>query len=252
LHSEKLLRAGLLSLLLATAIEAAAPADFQTRFAEAQAFQRADEDLKALSVLEGTLPPPPLRDPWKLTKAFSLFRLGRLKPAEKLFTELLNSPELRAPANFFVANCFFASGRYAESLPYYEAAVKAGHVPENRALNAYYYNQGLALYQVHRYREAGEAFQNSIDVYAQDPLPWLFLGRSQTELGNFPAAIEAYESSIRVRPDFRLAYFQLARLHAEHGDKSRAEELFRKVQELRQQELEEENLLAHRLKLSGR
>jgi tetratricopeptide (TPR) repeat protein len=252
LHSEKLLRAGLLLFLVAAAIEAAPPADFQTRFAEAQAFQRADEDLKALSVLEGVLPPPPLRDPWKLTKAFSLFRLGRLKPAEKLFAELLNSPELRAPANFFVANCIFAGGRYAESLPYYEAAVKAGRVPENRALNAYYYNQGLALYQLHRYRDAGEAFQNSIDAYAQDPLPWLFLGRSQTELGNFPAAIEAYESSIRVRPDFRLAYFQLARLHAEHGDKSRAEELFRKVQELRQVELEEENLLAHRLKLSGR
>ncbi|MEO8130424.1 MAG: tetratricopeptide repeat protein [Bryobacteraceae bacterium] len=250
--SELPLRAALFSLVIVTASQSAETGDFQSRFAEAQALQRADQDLKALAVLEGALPPPPLRDPWKLTKAFSLFRLGRLKPAEKLFSELLNSPDLRAPANFFMANCIFAGGRYAESLPYYAAAVKAGQVPGNRALNAYYYNQGLALYQLHRYQAAGEAFQNSIDTYAQDPLPWLFLGRSKTELGDFAAAIEAYESAIRIRPDFRLAYFQLARLHAEHGDKTRAEELFGKAKELRQQELEEEQLLSRRLKLSGR
>jgi len=121
-----------------------------------------------------------------------------------------------------------------------------------RALNAYYYNQGLAFYQLHRFGEAAEAFRNSIGLYAQDPLPWLFLGRSQTELGDFAAAMESYESAIRVRADFRLAYYQLARLYAEHGDKKRSEELFAKVAELRQQELDEEQQLARRLKLSGR
>jgi tetratricopeptide (TPR) repeat protein len=245
-------RAALLSFLLVTAIQAAPPVDFQTRFAQAQSYQRADNDLKALSVLEGPPPPPPLRDPWKLTQAFSLFRLGRLDRAEKVFRELLSNPELRAPASFFIANCIFARGRYADSLPYYEAALTAGHVPGNRALNAYYYNQGLAFFQLHRYREAAEAFRNSSDLYAQDPLPWLFLGRSQAELGDFAAAIEAYESAIRVRGDFRLAYYQLARLHAEHGDKTRSEELFEKVKALREQELDEEQLLARRLKLSGR
>ena len=252
MHSDKLLPAALLSVLCITAVRAAGPADFQTRFAEAQAYQRADQDLKALSVLEGSQPPPPLRDPWKMTQAFSLFRLGRLERAEKVFRELLRNPDLRAPANFFVANCIFARGHYVDSLPYYEAALKAGNVPGNRALNAYYYNQGLAYYQLHRFREAAGAFQNSIDLYAQDPLPWLFLGRSQTELGDYAAAIEAYESAIRMRTDFRLAYYQLARLHAEHGDKQRSEELFVKVNELRRQELDEEQLLARRLKLSGR
>lgn len=250
--SEKLLPAALLAVLCITAIRAAEPADFKTRFAQAQSYQKADEDLKALSVLEGTPPPPPLRDPWKLTQAFSLFRLGRLERAEKVFRELLSNPELRAPANFFVANCIFARGRYADSLPYYEAALAAGHVPGNRALNAYYYNQGLAFYQLRRFGEAAGAFRNSIDLYAQDPLPWLFLGRSQTELGDFAAAIEAYESAIRARADFRLAYYQLARLHAEHGDKKRSEELFAKVNELRKQELDEEQDLARRLKMGGR
>ncbi len=252
LRSDILLSVALLSFLSTAAIHAAEPADFKTRFAQAQSYQKADEDLKALRVLEGAPPPPPLRDPWKFTRAFSLFRLGRLDAAESLFRGLLNNPDLRAPANFFVANCLFARGQYANSLPYYQAALIAGHVPDNRALNAYYYNQGLAFYQLHRFSEAAEAFRNSIELYAQDPLPWLFLGRSQTELGDFAAAMESYESAIRVRADFRLAYYQLARLHAEHGDKKRSEELFAKVAELRQQELDEEQQLARRLKLSGR
>lgn len=247
-----LLSAAPLSLLCTAAILAAEPADFTTRFAQAQAYQKADDDQKALRVLEGPPPPPPLRDPWKFTRAFSLFRLGRLDSAEKVFRDLLSNPDLRAPANFFVANCMFARGRYADSLLYYEAAIAAGHSPDNRALNAYYYNQGLAFHQLHRLREAAEAFRNSIDLYAQDPLPWLFLGRSQTELGDFAAAIESYESAIRVSADFRLAYYQLARLHAEHGDKKRSEELFAKVAELRKRELDEEQQLARRLKLTGR
>ncbi len=252
MRSDILLSAALFSFLGTAEIRAAEPADFKTRFAQAQSYQKADEDLKALRVLEGSPPPPPLRDPWKFTRGFSLFRLGRLNAAERVFRELLGNPDLRAPANFFVANCIFARSLYADSLPYYEAALTAGRVPDNRALNAYYYNQGLAYYQLHRFREAAEAFRNSIDLYAQDPLPWLFLGRSQTEFGDFAAAMESYESAIRMRADFRLAYYQLARLHAEHGDKKRSEELFARVAELRKRELDEEQQLARRLKLSGR
>lgn len=250
MRSRLLLSAALLA-VSSIAADAAGPDDFQTRFAQAQAYQKADQDLQALGLLEGPPPPPPLRDPWKFTRAFSLFRLGRLDPAERTFRELLGSPNLRAPANFFVANCIFSRGQYANSLTYYAAAVAAGNVPGNRALNAYYYNQGLAFYQLRRFSEAAAAFRNSIGLYAQDPLPWLFLGRSQTELGDFAAAIEAYESAVRVRADFRLAYYQLARLQAEHGDPKRAEELFAKVAELRQQELGEEQQLSRRLKLSG-
>src|SRR5436309_13789679 len=125
-----LLSAAPLSLLCTAAILAAEPADFTTRFAQAQAYQKADDDQKALRVLEGPAPPPPLRDPWNFTRAFSLFRLGRLDAAEAVFRELLRDPDLGAPANFFVANCIFARGRYADSLPYYQAAVAAGQVPD--------------------------------------------------------------------------------------------------------------------------
>ena len=76
------LQAALFAFLCTAAICADEPADFKTRFAQAQSYQKADDDLKALRVLEGPAPPPPLRDPWNFTRAFSLFRLGRVDAAE--------------------------------------------------------------------------------------------------------------------------------------------------------------------------
>ncbi len=221
------------------------------RFTIAQTYQALDDDAKALAALTGPAPPPPLREAWEFTRGFSLFRLGRLDAAEAEFRRLLRSEVMRAPANFFVGNCLYARGRYAESLPFYEAAIAQGDRPDNKALNAYLYNRGLALYQLRRFEPAAEALRRSISRYSKDPLPWLFLGRCETELGQFPEAIEAFESAIRLQPDLRLAYYHLARLHAQHGDKVRAEQLFEKVAGIRQQEIEQEERTARRLKLSS-
>ena len=211
-----------------------------------------DEDTKALAALAGPAPPPPLREPWEFTRAFSLFRQGKIDAAETVFRALLGSELLRAPVNFFLGNCLYARGRYLEALPYYDAAIALGDRPDNKALNAYFYNQGLALFELGRFAPAAEALRRSIARYSKDPLPWLFLGRCEAELGRFPEAIEALESSIRIQPDLRLAYYQLARLHAEHGDKARAGELFQKVAGIRKQELDKEEQTARRLKLSGK
>jgi tetratricopeptide (TPR) repeat protein len=207
---------------------------------------------RALAALTGPAPPPPLREAWEFTRGFSLFRLGRIDAAEAGFRRLLKSELMQAPANFFVGNCLYARGRYAESLPYYEKAIAEGDRPDNKALNAYFYNRGLALYQLRLFEPAAESLRRSIGRYSQDPLPWLFLGRCETELGQFAGAIESFESAIRLQPDLRLAYYHLARLHAQHGDKVRAEQLFQKVAGIRQQELEQEEQTARRLKLSSK
>ena len=109
-------------------------------------------------------------------------------------------------------------------------------------------------YGVHPYftRRPANVVRAYIERYSRDPLPWLFLGRCETELKHFPEAIQAYEAAIENGPEFRLAYYQLARLHSEHGDPKRAEALFRKTAELRQQQLEKEEELARRLKLGSR
>ena len=220
------------------------------RFTLAQAYQAVDEDAKAVAALAGPVPAGALSGPWRFTRAFSLFRLGRYQDAEPVFRALLDSPPLEAPAHFFTANCLYARGQFEQALPFYEKAVAAGDRPDNKAFNAYLYNQGLALYQLNRFDAAAAAFRGSIERFSKDPLPWLFLGRCEAELGRHAEAIAALEESIRLQPGLRLAYYQLARLHSQHGDSKRADELFQKVTGLRQQELEREEQLARRLKVS--
>lgn len=224
--------------------------DFLRRFKLAQSYQAADQDTKALAALSGPPPKGDLAEAWKFTRAFSLFRLQRYVEAERTLRPLLRSTRLAAPAHFFVANCLYGRGRYEEALPFYEKAIAAGGDPENRAFNLYLYNQGLAYFQLRRFEEAAVAFQRSIDRYSKDPLPWLFLGRSHAELGQHHDAIRELEEAIRIQPDLRLAYYQLGRLHSQYGDRNRAEELFRKVEGLRKQELDREEEMARRLKLS--
>ena len=219
------------------------------RFTLAQAYQAVDDDTRALQVLMAEPPAGPLREPWLFSRGFSLFRLGRLDSAENTFRRLLKNPEMAAPAAFFLANCAYARGKYADSLPLYRQAIAAGDIPDNRAANAYHHNHGLALFQLRRFEEGAEAFQKSIERYPLDAMPFLFLGRCRAELGSTSLAIEALEKAIALEPSFRLAYYQLARLHTQSGDKQRAEELFQKVAALRDADLAKEEDIARRLKV---
>ena len=243
------------------------PGEFRIRYTLAQAYQNTDDDAKALEVLEGVQPPDSLRGPWTFTQGFSLFRLGRLEAAETKFQHLLRNDLMQGPANFFVANCHFARHQFAEALHYYDKAIALGNVPENRhyydkaialgnvpenrLLNVYWYNYGLAFYHLGRFRRCAGAFRESIQLHSHDPLPWLFLGRCEAESGNFKEAIAAFETLIKGDPDFSPAYFQLARLHVEYGDKQRAQELFQKVADLKKREVRQEQL-SYQLKLTNK
>src|SRR5262249_10480096 len=157
----------------------------------AQAYQAADDDARALQTLAGAEPAGPMRAPWIFTRGFSLFRLGRYNEAEAVFRGLLSDPEMRAPAHFFLANCAYGRGEFAESVPLYDKAIAAGDTPSNRALNAYFYNRGLALYELRRFEPAAGSFRESINRYPQDAMPYLLLARCQSELGQQKEAMQS-------------------------------------------------------------
>src|SRR5256885_307090 len=70
-----------------------------------------------------------------------------------------------------------------------------------------------------------------------DPSPLLMRGRCEQELGNYQAAMNAYQESIRIDPRFELGYYHLARLERKYGDPQRAEELFKRVGDLKEAEI---------------
>ena len=219
------------------------PGDWDARIALAQAYQKVDADAEAIRTL-GTVPPPGHHAAlWRFTRAFSLYRLGDAVGAAPLFKQLLENEKMRAPANFFLANCYSEMTKYEDALPYYETAIEYGRGTDNKALNVYYYNDGLTLFKLGRYDQARDAFEKSAQRFADDPLPWYYLGRCEVQLGSFERARDAFETAIEKNDSFSPAYYQLARLYAAHGDNAKAQELFAKVsKELHRQLKESEQL----------
>jgi tetratricopeptide (TPR) repeat protein len=227
------------------------PSNAEFRLELAEAYQAGDRDLDALKDLDGKEPEGGLQKRWIFSRGFSLFRAGRFPEARRQYERLLEDPAMAAPSNFFLGNICFAQNRFPDAARYYAEAIRLGDQPGNRPFNAYTYNYGLALYHLGRFADAAAAFQLSIDRFQNDPLPWLWLGRCKQELGSYREAIDDLEESVRINPDFRLSYFQLARLQFQFGDKKRAAELFAKVNQLKRTELDTDERKAGQAKIPG-
>ena len=215
------------------------PGNWDARMALAQAYQKRNDDAGALRALGKTPPAGPKAELWTFARAFSLLRLGDVNAALPLFRQLLDNKKMRAPANFFVANCYSGLVQYQAALPYYEAAIEFGQSRSNKALNVYYYDYGLTLFKLGRYQASRDAFEKSIQRFANDPLPWYYLGRCEAQLEHFEKARDSFKAAIKMDHSFNPAYYRLARLYAAHGDKKKAQEFYSKVSNELQQQLVE-------------
>jgi tetratricopeptide (TPR) repeat protein len=228
----------------------AAPGDVDVRIALAQAYQNLDRDFDALHTLGNRPPREPYRPMWLFIRGFSLFRRGQIREADKTFADLLAYPDMRPLAHFFLANCRYVENNLEAALPEYEAAIREGNVPTNKALNAYYYNYGLTLYRLRNFDDAAAAFRKSSKHFSRDPLPRFFLARCLTEQGLYQQAIQLLEEVVAEFPDFPPALYQLARVQAAHGNKAINQELFRKYSALKEQ-LQGDVALERQIKLGN-
>jgi tetratricopeptide (TPR) repeat protein len=221
------------------------PADEAVRSRLAQLYQSTGRDLDVLRILQAPNPRDPmLASVWRFSRGFSLFRLGRLVAARREFQPLVSHPDFQAPANFFLGRIAYTQNHFEEALPFFANAVRLGDSPTNKEFSSYTYDYGLTFFKLGRYSEANAQFALSTERYAQEPLAWMMRGRCEEELKNYHAAIDAYEQSIKVDPKFELSYYHLARLQQRYGDKQRAEELFKRLGDLRQGDLTEAQIRA--------
>lgn len=225
------------------------PSDAEYRLRLASVYQAANNDLGALQLLQAATVNSGLSGTWHFTRGFSLFRIGRFEAAHKEFEPLVADPQFTAPANFFLGNIAFSENRFQDASRYFERAIQSGNTLANTAFNAYTYNYGLDLFRLGQYREAEEQFKASVARYDRDPLPWMFIGRCEQELGNYQAAIDMLEKSIQVGPNFSLAYYELARLQKKYGDPARAAKLFEMIGRMKQEEITAEERRAAKLKI---
>lgn len=214
----------------------------EIRMSLAQCYQHLDQDSKVLQILDPGEPSHHRSPAWSFTLAFSLFRLGQYAKSEALFRQLLDAEGMRSAVSFFIANCRFGQGDLEGAVPWYQSAIRLASTPGTPALNAYYYDYGLALFRLRRFDQASAAFLEASNLNNSDPLAPYFLGRSQAETGQTQDAIEIFQKVVDAHPDFSPAYFQLGMLYRKTGASAQAQAMFAKVQQMKNAELEDERL----------
>jgi len=224
------------------------PLDTEFRLDLTQILQKKGNDQEALRVLQIAHPNPELADLWHFSRGFSLFRQGSFAAAKNEFMAVVEKPQFKASASFFLGNIEYTQGHFENAEPYLAQAVELGNVEGNKAYNIYAYDFGLVLYKEGKFSEAARQFRASIALYDRDPLPWMFLGRCEEELGNYSDAISMLETSIEKDSTFQLSYYELARLQQRHGDPKRAAELFEKIVAMKKEEVSKEEERATKLK----
>jgi tetratricopeptide (TPR) repeat protein len=177
--------------------------------------------------------------------------MGSFKPAADEFKAVVQKPQFMASASFFLGNIAYTQSRFNEAEPYLAKAAELGNVEGNKAYNVYAYDYGLVLFKLGKFAEADHQFRVSIAQYDRDPLPWMFLGRCEEQLGNYSEAIAMLETSIKTDSTFQLSYYELARLQQRHGDPNRAAELFAKISEMKKEEVSKEEERATRMKTTS-
>jgi tetratricopeptide (TPR) repeat protein len=208
----------------------------------AQCYQHLDMDDKALQTLRDNYSAS--HSPvWLFTAAFSLFRLGQYDKAEALFRQVMSVREIRPAASFFIGNCYFGRRDLTAALPWYESAIQLAAKTQTLALNAYYYNYGLALYRLDRFADASNAFFSASSLNSSDPLAPYFLGRSQADVGQTQDAVAIFEKITKAHPDFSPAFYQLGVMYKRIGNEVLARAAFAKVGEIKKAELEDQRLL---------
>ena len=119
-------------------------------------------------------------------------------------------------------------GRHAEALEASKKAVSLRPSAES------YFNIGLASFYLKQYKEAAEAYRQSIRI---DPYnsadAYYALGLVYRDWGKADEEIQAYKQAIRLRPDYIDAYERLGSRYMKSKKFSEAIEIFRQVTALK-------------------
>ncbi|MGA2240114.1 MAG: tetratricopeptide repeat protein, partial [Candidatus Bathyarchaeia archaeon] len=91
--------------------------------------------------------------------------------------------------------------RYKEALPAYNKAIKLQ--PDYARA---WYNKGVALGNLNRYKEALPAYNKAIKLQPDDAKAWHNKGSSLGNLNRYKEALPAYNKAIKLQPDYARAW----------------------------------------------
>lgn len=120
---------------------------------------------------------------------------------------------------------------YRQAEHYFKRATE-----EDPELEEAWFNLGAICYNLRRYREAAQSFERAAGLIGDDWEIDLYLGRSQSYLGQHPEAVKSLQRAFRINPKEPLIAFELGCIYRLMGQDNRAQCYFhttRKLMELK-------------------
>jgi protein involved in polysaccharide export with SLBB domain/Flp pilus assembly protein TadD len=100
---------------------------------------------------------------------------------------------------------------------------------------ASYYEIGMGHYESKRFKEAVEAFQQSIRLGSTDPKTYFNLGQAYFSLNRYKEARESYKRAVKIKPDWDEAHYRLGWMYHILGDRDAALAQYKILQSLNQE-----------------
>jgi Flp pilus assembly protein TadD len=91
-------------------------------------------------------------------------------------------------------------------------------------------NKGFSLYNLKRYKDAIEAYSNTVQLFPENADAWMFLGMSHMQIKGWAKAVEPLRKSIELRPENGNPYYNLAICYLNLKDNYSARDIYNKLQ----------------------
>jgi arylsulfatase A-like enzyme/Tfp pilus assembly protein PilF len=123
-------------------------------------------------------------------------------------------------AYLYLAQLLREKGLHQDSLEVLEEGIR--RFPANYEILRLY---SRCLLDAGRYAEVVELVRSrSLFQMEQDPRIWYFLGQAETNLNDYPAAVDAFERAVDADPEFAQAYLELGQAYLSFSEHEEEEE----------------------------
>jgi tetratricopeptide (TPR) repeat protein len=137
---------------------------------------------------------------------------GQYGEAKEVFRRLIERDPNSAPVHMLLGEALDADHRTPEATAEFEAAVKVGPAQPEA-----HFGLGFLYWKLKRYEDAEREFREELKRDPKNAQATAYLGDTLMKVGRKQDALKLFQSARELRPDMRIAHFDLAILHA--GDK---------------------------------
>src|SRR5262245_4365802 len=164
-----------------------------------------------------------------VSSALSLLNQGHVLEAIDQFKQIVRSDPANGRAYFYLATVYTQMNEFEVAERYLRRAMELS--PRQ---SSYYLQLGSIRFRQKQWRAALESFKQALELGpgSNEAAVWRNIGDVQVELFDRDAALQAYETSLRIQPQDANTRLALGRFYLDRGERQRAIEHLRAALEI--------------------